>query len=87
MTYILSDTLIKTVNDPMNCFMKPVGRDGNYFVRRFRQFVTCEIIGNNCGCILLRGKLTRRAIGNLEYGCTIELVAVGEMYDVCICLF
>ena len=46
--------------------MKPVTRDGNYFFRRVRQFGTCEIIENNFGCILLRGKLTRRTCVKLE---------------------
>ena len=62
--------------------MKPVARDGNYFFQRVRQFVICEITENNFGCMLLRGKLTGRTCTG-EYGGNIELVAIGEMYDVC----
>jgi len=62
--------------------MKPVARDGNYFFRRVRQFVTCEITENNFGCTLLRGKLTRHTCTG-EYEVNIELVAIVEIYDVC----
>ena len=46
--------------------MKPVARDGNYFFRRVRQFVTCEITENNFVYMLLRGKLTRRTCVKLD---------------------
>ena len=67
--------------------MRPVAKDGNYFFRHVRQFVTYEITENNLDAYYYEWSLQDVRVVNGEYGGNIELVAIGEIYDVCICLF